>query len=412
VEVNFTIVDAPLEITAYNPAENATDVALNAPVSVTFNRNPHIIDTGGGGFPPIFFSATDDEPAVVTIKVKETGEPVADVVASVALFSNILAIDHASFAYGTEYEVNVPAGVVIEADDYADAITWSFTTIAVLEVTERVPADNSTVDLDGIDFEGSIQAKFNRAITLGDTATIKATVNAVPYSVTRQNQNKDLKINVPEGYFMPSTTYTVVIPAGIITEIDTDITWTFTTAPAVAVVAQTPAPRAEGVALNAEVSVEFSKNVRIPMAGVVPTATITAGDITVGNVTYDVDESGRKFVLAHDDFEFLTTYTVTIPDGMLTTYHEAITWSFTTVDDVAIKKVSDKPSVYPTLSKGKVTVNSAPESIVSVTDVYGKTLAIYQSTGELKLDLNYANGVYLIVINDGKIATHKVILQR
>ncbi|MDR0682782.1 MAG: choice-of-anchor J domain-containing protein [Dysgonamonadaceae bacterium] len=397
---SFETSSAPL-VPVYDPADNATDVAVDAPITITFNRHPNLILEGRVQAPKILHDV---------IKVKDTGVEVPSSASGSTSTDVITITPDNNLAYDTEYTVTIPVGGLIRAEDYNEALTWSFKTIAALEVTELVPADNSTVDLDETS-SVFIQVQFNRAITLGDTATIKATVNDVAYPVTRQDQDAVLRIDVPENYFEPETGYTVVIPAGLVTEIANSVTWSFTTAPALTVVAKTPAADAEDVALDAEVSVEFNKDVAT-VSGTLPAATIAAGEVTVGNVSYSVDESGKKLVLTHDPFAYNTTYTVTIPDGALTAYREALTWSFKTTTGESIEQVSNKPSVYPTLSKGKVTVNSAPESIVSVLDVFGKTIAVYQSTGELELDLNYANGVYLIIINDGRIATHKVILQK
>jgi hypothetical protein len=312
---------------------------------------------------------------------------------------------------GAKYHIGIEG---VSKYGYSNIYIDNVKLLKPVKVTQLIPENESTVDLDGIDFPGYIQARFEKAITLGDTSTIKATVNNVPYPVSRQSSGSRLMINVPEGYFAPSTTYNVVIPAGLINEIYNDIAWTFTTAPALAIETKTPAQGAVDIALDAEVSVEFNKGVRIPGFGDLPQATITAGNISVSNVNYSVDESGKKLMLTHDNFEYNTLYTVNIPVDVLTAYKEEITWSFTTENGNALGKIKDSGNVYPTLTKGAVNVNCAPKSIVSIMDIYGKTVATYHAiSGKLDLDLNYANGIYLIVINDGKyISTHKVCLQK
>ncbi|GHT17238.1 hypothetical protein FACS189429_0900 [Bacteroidia bacterium] len=79
----------------------------------------------------------------------------------------------------------------------------------------------------------------------------------------------------------------------------------------------------------------------------------------------------------------------------------------------AVADINAAPAVYPTLTKGRVTVNTVSDAKVKVTDIAGRVLAAYQSTGQLPIDLNYTNGVYFISVENGKaVTTHKVVLQR
>jgi hypothetical protein len=75
--------------------------------------------------------------------------------------------------------------------------------------------------------------------------------------------------------------------------------------------------------------------------------------------------------------------------------------------------VSDA-SITPTLSKGFVTVTAAAGSVAKVTDLTGRTLKLETITGaSQKVELNYANGVYLILLEKGNSRfVQKVILRR
>jgi hypothetical protein len=95
----------PVEIEKYTPVEDATDVALNAAVSVTFNQG---------------ISA----PTLTGITIQDdANNNVAGIVASVS--NDLLIIEHADFVNSHTYTVTIPAGTVT---GYAGAITWSFTT--------------------------------------------------------------------------------------------------------------------------------------------------------------------------------------------------------------------------------------------------------------------------------------------
>jgi hypothetical protein len=73
-------------------------------------------------------------------------------------------------------------------------------------------------------------------------------------------------------------------------------------------------------------------------------------------------------------------------------------------------------SVYPTLSKGEITVKTQERATISVIDIAGKTLASYLvgANEAFPVGLNYPNGLYLVAIENEKgiTAVHKVILQR
>ena len=69
-------------------------------------------------------------------------------------------------------------------------------------------------------------------------------------------------------------------------------------------------------------------------------------------------------------------------------------------------------TVYPTLSKGNVTITTPQAATVKVYDLSGKVLDTYVSNGNITIDMNYANGLYFIEVKSDSIETHKVILQK
>jgi len=107
----FTLVEPaplPLAIVDRTPAISATNVALNAPVTVTFNQDialntPHGIVISG---------------ATVT---------------SASATGNVLTIVHEGFTYGTQHSVAIPAAAI---DGLTTPIGWSFTTVASTRVQD------------------------------------------------------------------------------------------------------------------------------------------------------------------------------------------------------------------------------------------------------------------------------------
>jgi hypothetical protein len=117
-------------------------------------------------------------------------------------------------------------------------------------------------------------------------------------------------------------------------------------------------------------------------------------------------------------------YTASFPANTkyLGFYYYSDSQFYMSIDDIVINTgtiseinspLSTDASVYPTITTGKLTVKTPSAATIKVLDISGRNLAEYQSNGELNLDLNYANGVYLIRVNNGKkTSLYKVILQK
>lgn len=103
------LVDEPLAVRNTTPVENASNVAVNATVSVTFNEDITSSDLTGITISP--------DPGNVSASVQGA----------------VLTIAHADFAHGTEYTVTIPGEAVT---GYDQPITWKFTTIAATGIQE------------------------------------------------------------------------------------------------------------------------------------------------------------------------------------------------------------------------------------------------------------------------------------
>lgn len=140
----------PPTLQTLNPADNATDVAVNTNLVLSFNEN---IRKGTGN---ITIHLAADSSVVQTIDIAS---------AAVTISGMDLTINPpADLANSTSYYINIPAGAIedVSGNDYAgftDAATWNFTTIASLPsvltylvFNEVLPDPNSTTlnfDTDG-----------------------------------------------------------------------------------------------------------------------------------------------------------------------------------------------------------------------------------------------------------------------
>lgn len=70
-------------------------------------------------------------------------------------------------------------------------------------------------------------------------------------------------------------------------------------------------------------------------------------------------------------------------------------------------------SIYPTVSQGEINVISPSDAKIKILDLYGKTLAYYQSSGNITLNLNVTSGLYLVSVESaGKTSVKKVIINK
>lgn len=83
-----------------------------------------------------------------------------------------------------------------------------------------------------------------------------------------------------------------------------------------------------------------------------------------------------------------------------------------------VKKESSIPvaeatgiSVFPTFSKGEITVITPSESVIRILDISGQILDIYQSSGKITIKLSYPDGMYFVAVNNGKEVVYKVFLK-
>jgi hypothetical protein len=75
--------------------------------------------------------------------------------------------------------------------------------------------------------------------------------------------------------------------------------------------------------------------------------------------------------------------------------------------------IPEEISVYQAFSRGRLNINTLVPATVKIMNLSGKIMDAYASNGNLVLDLEYTNGVYLIVVENGThSAAHKIVLHR
>jgi len=70
----------------------------------------------------------------------------------------------------------------------------------------------------------------------------------------------------------------------------------------------------------------------------------------------------------------------------------------------------ENTNVYPTVTKGSVTILSAGQSTIKLMDISGRVLNQYYSEGKLTIELNCQDGWYFVVVEGQRKTVHKVLL--
>ncbi len=208
-------------------------------------------------------------------------------------------------------------------------------------VAEVEPADGAT----GVELDAEVKATFDRDVVEGDLSGVRIEAGGVEMDVLATLEGRVLTVAHPDFAYL--TEYTVTIPAdAVLCEHgvgNDEIVWSFTTKedsgggedkPLAEV---EPADGASDVELDAVVKATFDRDViEGDLSGV---KIEVSSDQPMLMVIMDVTATleGRVLTIAHDDFDYFTEYTVTIPAGAVQTEsgiaNDEIVWSFTTKED-------------------------------------------------------------------------------
>lgn len=380
----------PLAVVAYTPATGTTETFLGTEISVEFNKENFFIQGLNRG--------------EITI-TPAGGEPLSGVDCEKDAVNKKLLISHTDpLRPNTEYTINIPDDVVPKYNGVSD---WTFTTESAPEIVGVTPENGA----ENVAVHNTVEVIFNKTIALGNTDDIRIN-DAAPTSVSRQF---DTNLRLNHAAFTQGTEYTVTIPAGSVVGYDRDTTWSFTTVP-VLTWTVSPANNATGVALDAPLKIEFS---RAPLRPGNPSGDITISgnngeSITVPRFSWNTSTGNDTVTIDHAVFDLNVTYTVTVPVGAILdageTSETSISWSFTTTDNTGFPEIKNENGIYPTLTKGDITVVADRGSLIKIVDIAGVVRATYRSIGKQSpIHLNGATGLYLVVVN-GK--TYKVVLQK
>jgi hypothetical protein len=206
----------PPVVVATSPTTNATGVARNTTITVTFDE-----------------AIAQPSVSLPQFRVQAPGGPVVGGTLNVN-GATIVFTPGAALAFGTTYTVTIGTGITdVAGNELAAAHSWSFTTVAnpLPTVTATTPAAGAT----NVARNTTVTATFSEAVT-------PASVTAATFTVTPTGGAAiagTIAVNGATVTFTPSaqlalgTTYTARLTTGI-TDLDggalaADFTWTFST---------------------------------------------------------------------------------------------------------------------------------------------------------------------------------------
>ncbi len=430
----------PLAI-AKTPVPNAVDVAIDATVSVTFDVN---------------ISETDFTGIVIS---PDPGNVAASIV------DNVLTIAHDNFAYNTMFTVTVPAGSVNDGtDNLMNNVVWSFTTM----LDPMACNDPSDIIVSDITITGATVAWTENG------AGTEWTVLYGPAGFDPETEGTQVNVTVNPTTILSdltaNTEYEVYVQAICGAEVSG---WagpvTFTTLydcstvvgldegfeTQVAPVCWDNYQAGAGTKVWAQETTVFNNGAACAAAYYESSAGTNEQWLVTHEVNVPASYRLSFYVRDHYTTDYLSTLTVKVSTDGGSTYTDLLTLAETDVtnaeftafnidltayegqnvkfafvmtdddgdnwylDDVllsfynGIENNSDNSiSIYPNPSNGFVNIAVTENSVVSVVDVAGRTVATYNVNANEEVNFTQSAGMYIVKVeSNGKVSTHKLVIE-
>ncbi|QHT71576.1 Ig-like domain-containing protein [Rhodocytophaga rosea] len=333
---NFTTEDitAPT-LTAYTPANNATEVAVNESLELTFDEN---VQAGTGN---------------IIINQGETSQTIAVTDAAVTIADNVVSINPADFPNGATITISIPSDIFTDESGNAfagiTAAQWSFDTEAPADTeSPTVITYSPTKNITNVALASNLSLTFNEEVVRGTgniTITQGTTTQTIPVNDAAVSIVENVVTINPPAAFPSQTLISVQIAPGAFRDvagnafagIADNTTWSFTTEDKTAptLTSLTPATNATEIAIDSDLVLSFDEAVKVGTGNIVITQGITSQTITVTGTLVSVN--GNTVTINPADFPNNAIITISFPSGVFTdlsgnSFEGVITtqWRFTT----------------------------------------------------------------------------------
>ncbi len=325
------------------PINNATDVEVDATLTLTFNDNIKANPLSSIPAPRIYVKKKADDSIVLEYAVSgDAFENEFGPTGEVTIFeSNLVINPPADFDFFTEYYVTIENGCLYLASDeanshpfagFSDNSTWSFTTMAnpasphIVEPT--TPIDDTTdVPLNQdliIIFDRDIQAGLGVMTIYREDDSNFQSFNANDATSLSYSGSQ---LTIATGDFEPGTSYYVLIPEGFVESTEgvpfagilNKTKWNFTAADSPIPTAFSPLDEANDVAIDQELVITFDRDIAKGSSGSIDIFYDNGADFqTIGtSSTSYLRISGNQLIIKHLDFKYDSAYYVKISEGFV-----------------------------------------------------------------------------------------------
>ena len=307
-------------VTAQTPAPSATGVALNATVTATFSES---IQPATGSF-----VLTDPSNSVIPSSLSYNST------------THVLTlIPNAPLGFLTVYTATVTGVQDLAGNSLASPAIWSFTTVPDTTpptVTAQTPAPSAT----GVALNTTVTATFSKPIQPATGSfVLTGPSNSVIASTLSYNSTTHvltLTPNAPLGFLTVFTATVTGVQDLAGNPLASPAVWSFTTVPDTTpptVTAQTPAPSATGVTLNATVTATFSEAIQAATGSFVltgPANSVIASSLSYNSTTHVLTLTPSAALSNNTLYTATVTGVQDLAGNLLAS---PAVWSFTTVPD-------------------------------------------------------------------------------
>ncbi|MGD8747439.1 MAG: Ig-like domain-containing protein, partial [Balneolaceae bacterium] len=323
------------QLTSTDPADNETDVAVNANITATFSE-------------PMDPSTVNTTNFIVT----KNGTPIPG---NVSYFGTTAIFNPTNnLTYGSLYNATITSNMTDVAGNKLEKNTsWTFTTIAETTppvVTSTSPADNAQ----DVPINSSISVTFSEPM---DPSTIDATTFQVTLDGT--SINGSISYSGTTAIFTPvndlefGSTYAATVTTGVQdlagNNMTSNVSWNFTTTQETTpptVTSTSPVNNAQDVTVGTNISATFSE----PMDPSTIDATTFQVTLNGSAVSGTVNYSGTTATFTPaSDLEFNSTYAATVTTGVQdlagNNMTSNVSWNFTTTQETTPPTVTSTSPV-------------------------------------------------------------------
>ena len=365
-------------ISAAMSVGGATDLSANANIIVTFDEpvvkgSGEIILTPTVGA-PITIAVTD--PRVTVVGGVVTIDPMADL------------------AVGTSYTLTIPAGAFIDASgNSSPPDTQSFMTAPALDTTppmlsSSVPANNAT----DVNVSANIVLTYDEAVQKGSGSItlqpLGGTVVTIPISAAQVSVAGSVVTINPTTDLLAGTSYTLMVPAGVIEDLAGNSAGSFILNFATAAAADITPPTinssapTSGATINAfdNIVLMYSEAVQKgsgsitlqPLGGTLVTIPISAAQVSVVANVVAIDPTA--------DLVAGTSYTLSFPAGVLQDLAGNNAGSFTLSFNTAVPLDTTAPTI-----SSRVPANNAMNVNIGANVVLTYSEAVQRGSGNITI---------------------------